>query len=588
MRGMNQQFFERSQTPGFACFPGSREAALFVEPLERLEASAVDGVRPLLDAVDTATRRGLHAAGYVAYEAAPAFDPALAAHPRLEGLPLACFFLYRDPLRVPMAELSPPEGAGWAFGPWQPGCSREAYDGALERVRAWIAAGDTYQINLTFPMEARFEGAPFAAFLDLHRGQRSGECAFLNCGGHSILSLSPELFFRLDGGLLETRPMKGTIARGRWPEEDREQAQRLIESPKERAENVMIVDLLRNDMGRISDTGSVAVSSLFDTERYRTLWQMTSTVRARTGASLGEIFGALFPSGSVTGAPKVRAMQIIRELEPEPRGVYCGAVGRAGPGGKARFNVAIRTILLDAAAGEARYSVGSGVTWDSRAGSEHAECLLKAEVLRGPAEPFHLLETILWDGRAFPMEREHLERMAASADYFHYPFDARAARKALMDAAAPWAGNSAKVRLLLGEDGFFSAEAGPVPEAGEFLLALADTPVQDTEVFLFHKTTRRAVYENARAAHPEAGDVLLWNARGELTESCIANAAFLLGGRWLTPPVPCGLLPGVMRRRLLERGRISEGVVRVSDLPDVRGIALFNAVRGWMPARLMP
>ncbi|NLV40279.1 MAG: aminodeoxychorismate synthase component I [Candidatus Hydrogenedentes bacterium] len=578
-------FFHRNRA-GFAFFPAEDGGGLvFHSPREILLAETPAQVREVLGAVDAATRDGRCAAGFVAYEAAPGMDPALTVRTGPAPHPLAGFFLYEEGVRVSPGEMPLPRPEEAAFGEWRPAVPREDYEAALSAIRGYIAAGDTYQINHTFPLEAPFRGEPFAAFLALLANQPAGEGGFLRFGGFAVLSLSPELFFSLDGGRLETKPMKGTAPRGRWAEEDAERAKALVESQKERAENVMIVDLLRNDMGRVSAGGSVRVERLFEAERYPTLWQMTSTIVSETRAPLGEIFAGLFPSGSVTGAPKVRSMQIIRELESSLRGIYCGAVGRAGPGRRARFNVAIRTVVLDCAPGTARYSVGSGVTWDSRTDAEYAECLLKAEVLLRSPEAFSLLETLLWDGREFFLLEGHLDRMGASAGYFGFPMDRAAAARTLRGAVEGRSGEPVRVRLTLDGTGCLCAETGPVtlwPDPVR--LALAPGPVDDMDAFLFHKTTRRAVYDRARAACPEADEAVLWNARGEITETCVANIAIKTGDGWVTPPVSCGLLPGVFRRHLLDSGRLREGGITREDLAAAAEIAVFNAVRGWAAA----
>ncbi len=588
MKRMTNSPFSHRNRAGFAFFPAADGGGqVFHSPREILLAETPAQVRSVLDAVDAAARNGRCAAGFVAYEAAPGMDPALTVRTGPAPHPLAGFFLYQDGVRVSPGEMPPPGPEEGAFGEWRPAVPREDYEAALAAIRCYIAAGDTYQINHTFPMEAPFTGEPFAAFLALLANQPAGEGGFVHFGDFAVLSLSPELFFSLDGARLETKPMKGTAPRGRWLEEDAERAKALVESQKERAENVMIVDLLRNDMGRVSAGGSVRVERLFEAERYPTLWQMTSTIVSETRAPLGEIFAALFPSGSVTGAPKVRAMQIIRELESSPRGVYCGAVGRAGPGRRARFNVAIRTVVVDCAAGTARYSVGSGVTWDSRTDAEYAECLLKAEVLFRSPEPFRLLETLLWDGGSFFLLEGHLDRMGASAGYFGFPFDRTAAARALRGAVEGQTGGDARVRLTLDRTGGLRAEAGPVtPWPTPVRLAPAPGPVDDTDAFLFHKTTRRAVYDRARAACPEADEVVLWNARGEITETCIANIAVKTGDGWITPPVSCGLLQGVLRRHLLEAGRLREGRITREVLAASGAVAVFNSVRGWAAAEL--
>ncbi len=574
---------------------------------------------PCLERVAAGVARGLHAAGFLAYEAAPAFDPALRTHPP-GPLPLLWFGLYRG-----MEERAPaPDQTGktFSFGPWSPLVSAGGYAENIRRIRALIAAGDTYQVNYTFPLEAAFQGDVAACFDRLCAAQRADYCACLDLGRHCLLSASPELFFRLEGDRLETRPMKGTRPRGRRPEEDRKLARALAASGKDRAENVMIVDLLRNDMARISEPNSVEVQSLYDVEAYPTVWQMTSTIRSRTRAGVPEILRALFPSGSVTGAPKIRTMEIIRELEAGPRGVYCGTIGWWAPDGRAEFNVAIRTVVLDIQAGRARYHVGSGITYGSSAGDEYRECLDKAVLLThgdpdlksvhgsdAPAlEPggphpapkasrprptpdstcpsFELIETLRYDNGYFLLP-EHLDRLAASAACFGFACDRPAVERALLAAAEPEAAAPLKVRLLLRKDGAVTIHKEPLPPAAALKLGFAARPVDAGNIFLHHKTTCRGVYREALASRPDCDDVLLWNARGEITESTIANVVLELDGARWTPPLSSGLLGGVFRRHLLARGKIAERVLTREEVGRAGALFLINSVRQWIPVRWM-
>ncbi|MCC6696566.1 MAG: aminodeoxychorismate synthase component I [Candidatus Hydrogenedentes bacterium] len=561
---------------GDITFVSTSRRRRFRRPVRVYETRNPAEARFLLDVIDAEVRSGYHAAGFLAYEAAPAFDPALQTHPPTE-LPVLWFGIYAQPDE---GEAEPP-GEHYNLNAWEPCVSEEDYRETVARLREWIAAGDTYQVNYTFPLRTAFHGSSLHWFHDLCEAQRADYCAHLNTGRFHIVSASPELFFELDGEMLRTKPMKGTAPRGRFSEEDRANANALRASIKDRAENVMIVDLLRNDMGRISRTGSVRVESLFDVERYPTVWQMTSTIASRTDAAVPEIFAALFPSGSVTGAPKVRTMEIIRAIERVPRGVYCGAVGWWGPERRASFNVAIRTAVIDTEDSSATYFVGSGITWDSSAEAEYAECLNKAWVLRPPERPFALLESLLFDG-AYALLDLHLARLQESADYFGYPFDRGRVMSQLDAAARAYAGSALKVRLLLDRDGNCHAESAPAPETRRMRLGLATQAVDSQEVFLFHKTTNRTVYERARASRADCDDVLLWNERGEITESTVANVVLELDGSFITPPQTCGLLAGTFRAHLLTTGRVTERVVTIDDLDRCKAIHLINSVRGWI------
>lgn len=520
---------------------------------------------------------GGYAAGFVTYEAASGFDPSLATHSAGE-LPLLCFFLYSAPPVERDAVLDAPP---FMVGAWSPAVSPQAYQQAIQTIHQLIAAGDTYQVNYTFPMTAPFSGDALGWFRTLCLAQRSKYAAFMDLGRYSIVSVSPELFFRLDGENLETRPMKGTRPRGRWPEEDHFLARQLQSSEKDRAENVMIVDLLRNDMGRISAVNSVEVPSLFEVEQYETVWQMTSRITSRTNASVPEIFRSLFPSGSVTGAPKIRTMEIIRDLEPFPRGIYCGAMGWWGPGRRAAFNVAIRTAVIDRQTGSARYHVGGGITWDSTAKAEYEECCVKAAVLTQDRPDFQLIETVLFDKEYFLLDA-HLERMQASADYFGFLFNAVSVRSALHALSPGPVGIPLKIRIRVNRDGQVSIEQEPVAALGPIHLALAAAPVDDRDVFLYHKTSHRRVYQEAKESRPDCSDVILWNQRGEITETAMANIALMIDGKWLTPPVCSGLLAGVMRGQLLQEGKLFEAVLRKADLERASQVAVFNSVRKWI------
>ena len=571
--------------------PGAERSFRFEEPVAVLEARRPEEVPGVLDAAEAAARRGLWAAGFVAYEAAPGVNPDLEVRSRSGGepfgeLPLAWFGLFdrREDARA----LEPPAEAPAAGGAWQPSVSREAYDEAIGQIRERIAAGDTYQVNHTIRLRATVSGDECDLYRDLALAQRGGYAAYLDTGRYRVLSASPELFFRLDGDRATTRPMKGTAPRGRWLEEDDAIVERLLASAKDRAENAMIVDLLRNDLGRISEVGSVTWEDLFHAERYETVWQLTSTISShlRKGVGLAEVFRALFPSGSVTGAPKVATMRIIAELETFPRGVYCGAIGYLAPDGwgepRANFNVAIRTVVVDSETRLAEYGVGGGVTHGSSAAGEYEEILAKARVLTTSRPAFELFETLRYGpDTGFAHLPEHLARLSSSARYFGFRVDEAAAVAAL--GAAIEGRGAVRVRLTLRRDGTLTTEARDLPPPSErpLRLALDEEPVDPSDVFLFHKTTHRATYEQRRSRHPDTDDVLLVNTRGEVTESTIANLAVLLDGEWVTPPRDAGLLAGTYREILLREGRLSECTVTVEDLRRAEAVALVSSVRGW-------
>ncbi len=553
----------------------------FSNPVEIIRADALADVPHCLQRIAAGVGSGLHAAGFISYEAAGAFDPVMKTRAP-GGLPLLWFGLYSGPREPP-----PDIGFAGAFetGPWTALVTPDEYRARVEDVRRLIADGETYQVNYTFPMQTVFRGDTCAWFERLCSAQRADYAVSVDVGRHHILSASPELFFRLDGESLETRPMKGTRSRGRWPAEDRQAAAELRESAKDRAENIMIVDLLRNDMGRISEPGSVRVGKLYEVERYPTVWQMTSSVFSRTSAGVPEIIEALFPCGSVTGAPKIRTMEIIRHIEPHPRGVYCGSIGWWAPGRRAEFNVAIRTVVVDRDAGLASYHVGGGITSGSSPEDEYSECLAKARLLARREQDHELLESLLFDGGYFLLAA-HMRRLSESADYFGYDMDLAAIESALTEkgrALLSGGGAPHKVRLLVAANGSFRIEAAPTRPTDSVRLGFAANPVDRNDIFLFHKTTCRAVYEEALASRPDCGDVLLWNGEDEITESAMANVVLEMDGELVTPPVGSGLLPGTFRQQLLDRGEIRERVLMKADVRRASSIRLVNSVRKWIP-----
>jgi para-aminobenzoate synthetase / 4-amino-4-deoxychorismate lyase len=554
-------------------------------------ASLPDTLRIVCEAAETP---GLWAVGMLSYEAAPAFDPSCTARPA-EGCPLAWFALFDAPkiLRsLPASDSALPSDT-----PWYPSIDIESYTRAVDHIRELIARGETYQVNFTFRMRRTFQGDPFALFCALASRETPPYAAYLDLGSHAICSLSPELFFRLDRDLLVSRPMKGTSPRGASSDQDLLAADRLRRSSKNRAENIMIVDMVRNDLGRIARAGSVTVSRMYDIEQYPTVWQMTSTVEARTDASVREILPALFPAASITGAPKVRTMEIIRALEDSPRGVYTGAIGWIAPGRRAQFSVPIRTLLVDRAKNEAEYGVGGGIVWDSRAREEHQECLTKSAVLKRRPLEFALLETMLWTaGHGIRLLEDHVARLRSSARYFGFRFDECLVREQLAtasasSAAAGTAASGCRVRLLLARDGDVTLETVPLqPLRADGLprVRLAVEPVDPGDPFLYHKTTHRSAYDRARQLAGDCDDVILWNPRNEITESCIANVVVDIGGSLYTPPVACGLLPGVSRAGLLRAGTVRERAISPDDLRTADRIFLTNAVRGTYEIRLLP
>ena len=560
------------------------QSHVFTEPEGGVIARIPAEVGPALLRVERAVEAGLHAVGYLSYEAASGLDARLQTH-ELITLPLVHFCFYRT-----RRTIAPGEGLPVRPCPpllWEPMQSRGEYDEAIEAIRTHLVAGDTYQVNYTFRLRAPLGEDPLRLYAGLARAQQAPFAAYLDGGDHAILSASPELFFRLKDGVLEARPMKGTRERGRWFAEDLAMADGLTSSPKERAENVMITDMLRNDLGRISTSGSVVVPSLFQAERYPTLWQLTSTVQSElaAGVNIAQLFAALFPCASVTGAPKVRTMEIIRDLEAQPRGVYTGSIGYVSPGLEACFNVAIRTAHLNRLDGWLEYGVGGGITWDSSADSEYDECLVKARVLSRPRADFKLLETLLWEEGAYYLLDRHVERVAQSAEYWGYICDIERVTYELEKTSKTFGQCKMRVRLLVSDDGTIEVVGLPLRPFKRSALRAhwAPQPVDRMDPLLYHKTTQRQVYERALKGVPEGDEVLLYNRSGELTEFCIGNLVVELEGQRWTPPVACGLLPGTLRAELLALQSIEERILYAEDVERAEGIFLINSVRGLVP-----
>jgi para-aminobenzoate synthetase/4-amino-4-deoxychorismate lyase len=581
----------------------------FREPVGEAAAYTLSEVLPALRAAEARVEaEGLHAAGFICYEAAPGFDPALRVRALEgrgeaaagEGLPLLWFGLFRAPEVVAAPKPGPPV----IQGEWTPSVSRDVYDAALAQIKDCIAAGRTYQVNYTFRLRRAFAGDPWALFSQLVHAQQPQYAAYVDLGRWVVCSASPELFFRREGQALTARPMKGTAPRGRTPAEDQAQAEWLRASEKNRAENVMIVDMLRNDLGRVAAIGSVRAPRLFEIERYPNVWQMTSTVTAESEAPLTDVMRALFPCASITGAPKASTMRLIARLETTPRRVYTGCIGTFGPGRAAQFNVAIRTVLLDRVAGQAEFGVGGGIVWDSETASEYDECVDKARVLTEPRPSFELLEALLWtppgaapvigwpaglDRPPLPVEdgyllmEQHLARLRASAAYFGFAFDEASVRAALAKAAGRLPAQAHKVRLRLDPGGETRVEAEPAatPPPAAVRVGAAPAPVDSASRWLYHKTTQRQVYAAALAGCPGCDDVVLWNECGQATETCHGNLAARVGGEWVTPPLMAGLLPGVLRGWLLARGLVRERPLTLDEVRACSALYRVNSVRGW-------
>ncbi|MFT3895786.1 MAG: aminodeoxychorismate synthase component I [Anaerolineales bacterium] len=581
----------------------------FTDPHKIITAENLEDVLPALREIeDLVNANDWHAAGFLSYESASAFDRAHATHVEKSeaqsksGFPYLWFGLYPAPRLVTKPE---PDSAKPALT-WLPTTDRDTYNASIAQIKDHIADGLTYQVNYTMRLQTDFHADPWNFFLHLVQSQNN-YAAYIDTGRFVIASASPELFFQLEGNIITCRPMKGTVKRGRTTLEDKEQTEWLRTSEKNRAENVMIVDMIRNDLGRIARVGSVQVPELFTVEKYPTLWQMTSTVTAKTDASITKIFSALFPCASITGAPKVSTMRIISELETTPRNIYTGSIGYIAPNRKATFNVAIRTALIDRETQSAEYGVGGGIVWDSTSTDEYAEALLKARVLTESMPEFSLLETMLWTPEeGFFLREKHIARLLDSADYFDFPVRRRGGVtpplppqeivNVYLNGLSAGFISPQRVRLLLDKNGNLSCESKAfTPSENRLRVCLAKEPIYSGNIFLFHKTTHRDVYTQALRSsgglapeeHRQVDDILLFNERGELTEFTIGNLVVEMNGRFYTPPVSCGLLPGTFRAHLVETGQVVERTVRVEELKDCSRIFLVNSVRKWQEVQLV-
>jgi len=545
-------------------------------------ASSIDEVVPALNQVnDLVKHEHLFAAGFLSYESAPAFDNACKT--KAPGaFPLLWFGLFED---VEFHRSLPLDNTDdYRMGNWKPEFTRHQYKRSLNKIKGFEQAGDTYQVNYSYRQVTSFSGNTETFFRSGVHGSKASYAAYFDLGDYVICSFSPELFFHYNHGHLHSRPMKGTIARGLTSEMDKNQFEHLLSSKKNRAENVMIVDMIRNDMGRIARFGTVNVPELFQIEKYPTLFQMTSTVECETDAGIPAVFNALFPCASITGAPKVRTMEIIKNLEISPRRIYTGSIGFILPESRAQFNVAIRTALIERSEHHIEYGTGGGIVWDSTFEEEWEESRAKTQVLTAEFPEFELLETLLWERESgYFLETYHRNRIKKSADYFDFSFIEQKWRELLESLEKEFSGDQYKIRITLNAVGELNAEDSSVnADSGKtFTVHVSSKPIHSKNPFLYHKTTHRKVYEISPGLSPNCDDVILWNENGEITESTIANIVILWEGHLITPPVECGLLPGTMRQYLLDLGEIEEKCVTRDMLKSAEKVYLINSVRKW-------
>ncbi|MFC1804494.1 aminodeoxychorismate synthase component I [Candidatus Omnitrophota bacterium] len=572
------------------------QSYIFTDPVKVIRVMRYQDVKPAFARIEELSRDH-YLAGYFSYELGYYFENTLFRHNQDFSYPLIYLCAFKQPtvFNHKTGRISKEVPGLFDRGRKQDDFSirhlRLSFDGTryakkIRRLKEYIRCGDAYQVNFTGKYLFDFQGSAFSLYQYLKNRQSVPYASFCKLKSEHVISLSPELFFKRNGLDIYSKPMKGTINRGKSAREDKERSDSLSSSLKDRAENLMIVDLIRNDLGRISKTGSVAVAGMFDIEKYNTLFQMTSTVKSRLkkDTTYFEIFRNIFPGGSVTGAPKIRTMQIIRELEDSPRKVYCGALGLISPGKKAVFNMPIRTITL--AGGKGEMGTGSGIVYDSKAQSEFRECILKARFLTEKYSSFYLLETIAWNGR-YRFLKEHLKRMEDSAKYFGFSFDRKRITGVLRSSEKGfqrWRGY--RVRLLLDQHGDLRVECFPIarqgPKPQEKYIAFSRYRRNPQDVFCYHKTTNRQLYDREYRSHLKEGylDVIFLNTRGEVTEGAVSNLVIKKGRKFFTPPVSCGLLPGIFRDFLIKKYRAKEQVIYPEDLLRADKIFLCNSVRG--------
>lgn len=559
---------------------------VFTNPITVIQTNKLNEIDSCLHNVQIAVNKGYYAAGYLAYEAAGAFYPHIQFQ-QTDDIPLLWFGIFERPIKMDMSNRI---DHTYHATTWKPNISIQEYNDTFDRVHTYIKEGETEQVNYTIQMEADFSGDSFAFYKQLEQSQAANYSAYINIDHRSILSASPELFFHMKDGIITTKPMKGTVERGKTYEEDRQNAQWLKNSQKNRHENELIIQLMKSELGKIAQPNTITVPNKFAIEQYPTVYQMTSTVTAKIkeGIELVKLFQALFPCGSITGQPKERTMEIISQYEQNPRGIYCGAIGYMTPDHEAIFNVPIRTVAINHKTGKAVYGVGGAITIDSTKEEEYAEVITKAKVLTEKRTPFQLLETIGLHHGKFVVLDHHINRMKQSATYFNYPFNETKLRRSLRAIAQNNKENMYRVRVLLHHSGHYSIETKKYTQTKTpAIVSLAKQPIDRNNRFLYHKTTNRTLYEQHRENTDHLFDVLLWNEEEEITEFTTGNIVIEMNGKFITPPVTCGLLPGTFRKSLLEKGKITEQTILKKDLLHCDRVWFINSVRKWVPVKLV-
>ncbi len=559
---------------------------LFDNPIHELETYDLENVFSNLVEVDKFVKSGFYVAGFLSYEAGGAFFKFEEnTNKKPNNLPLLWFGIFRKPKIIEI----PKPTQNYRIYNLKPNITFQEYSESIDKIKYYIREGYTYQVNFTFKVKFSFEGDPFEMFLNLRKLQPSKNSRFVKYNDVFILSHSPELFFKTKNNQIETKPMKGTISRGRTYEEDKKRIKELFFSEKDRAENVMIVDLMRNDLGIISEFGSVKVKDLFKIEKYPTVFQMVSTIKStlKRNMEFSEIIKETFPGGSITGAPKKKTIEIISKLEKEPREIYTGSIGFITPKGYSEFNIAIRSPVILGNKGE--MGIGSGITWDSETEKEYNESLLKSNFLISkPKDEFKLIETMLLRNGKIYLLKYHLERLIKSAKYFDFKLP-KNLKTQLQKLENDNKIGKFKVRLLLGKDGKIEIEKTSLEKTPRIgYISIAKEKVRSDDIFLYHKTTKRELYNKYLELAKSNGlvDFIFTNEKGEITEGCIHNIILKIGDELITPFRYSGLLRGIMLKYLKIKYKIKEKVIYLEELKKADKIYLCNSVTGIKLVRL--
>lgn len=558
----------------------------FTKPIQILTAQTISEIMPCMKAIQQAIKDGFYAAGYISYEAAPAFNKAL---PVKEGniMPLLWFGIFNEPVHQKLEHTN----KNYSYKEdWNPTVSVDDYNNNFNHIQRFIKDHQTQQVNYTIAFESQFPGDPVSLYKQLEDAQSANYTAYLDIGDFSVVSASPELFFHLKNREITTKPMKGTIGRGRTYQDDMQQAEWLRNSKKDQTENKHIIDLMCSELEDIAIPETIRVPDLYAIEKYPTVYQMTSTVTAQIQEhiELIDIFRALFPCGSITGIPKEETMSIITKLETNPREVYCGAIGYITPNHEAIFNVPIRTVLIDKENKKAQYGVGGAITKDSKKENEYQEVLIKTRLLTKKQHDFKLLESFGLMNGEYLFFKEHMKRLKESALYFDFKLQLDEIRNDLIDLSKKHKQEKWKVRLLVEKNNHYSIEIEKLlPTTNNLTVKLAQQSIDKSNLFLYHKTTNRSIYEANQIQNSTLFDTLLWNEEEEITEFTTGNIVVELNNQLYTPPVHSGLLAGTFRDFLLTKGIITERKIMKDELHHCEKIWFINSVREWVPVQLI-